>query len=122
MIDAVRTGFRDAYRDNLLERLLDVCCHVLAALFLPGPWWLQFIPDLALPWLWLRSIATDRFADEHDPQLGLHRMLHLRGRHFPFGMLAAVLLSGVFISPAIAAHWLVHVAIDSVTHEHSTWT
>lgn len=110
---AATTGFRAAALADWQWRVLDMALHVLAAAALPGPWVLQWLPDVALPALWVQSVWNDEFAPENRWALRIHRALHLR-RHAWFGL---ALMAPVFAAqPAAALHVLVHVGIDSLTH------
>lgn len=102
---------------------LDIVMHAVAAfLWLPGPWWFQYLPDAVLPVLWLRSMATNRMAGDDDLWLQLHRMLHVKARYFHTGVLLWWLLAlasgaaldvNIFVLPL---HVAVHKAIDWITH------
>jgi hypothetical protein len=98
---------------------MDLGFHLALAFLLPGPGWLQFLPDAMLPLLWPVGMLTDSFMRPDGAALVLHRLLHLRGR-WAMPAMCAVLLAGV-AWPSLAAHWLAHVAVDSLTHDGKEW-
>jgi len=117
------TGFRSAWLRTAPRGLVDFMLHVAAAWWLPGPWWFQWLPDVLMPVLWLRSVVTDRMAAEDSSLLAWHRMLHIRDRYFHsaavfwwLATLAAWQLLGVHWAVLIV-HVVVHAAIDRMTHE-----
>lgn len=119
----MNTTFRREWVSTVPYGLLDVVMHACVAfLWLPGPWWFQYLPDAALPVLWLRSMASNAKADEDDWWLRLHRVLHVKSRYFHVSVLwwwvltlalAAALDVNVYVLPL---HVAVHVAIDAMTH------
>lgn len=110
-------SFRRAYAADLPMRAVDLLLHAMAATLLPGPWWLQFAPDTALPVLWAWSMATDRPVPEGHWMLLLHQRLHLRRRWpwwtaFVVVPVLALTGGGHVVLLHFAAHWMV----DACTH------
>jgi hypothetical protein len=98
------------------RRLPDAALHVLAALLAPGPWWVQYLPDLLLPALWGHGAATGRFLPADSVLLRALRAAHLRGAWAAAGVAVYVALAlalPVLVLPQVA----VHLLIDLLTHE-----
>lgn len=115
----MRSGFRRAWLADLGNRVPDLVLHSAAAMLLPGPWWLQWCPDVALPALWLRSVLSDKMAPEGSRVLQLHRLLHGKDRDVTMAFAATCVVwtaLGSQLATAALAHVAVHLAIDGVTH------
>ena len=114
---AVARPFRALYREDAPLRVLDVLAHALLALLLPGPFWAQYLPDLAVAVIFVRSWRLDAMLPEDDVWLRVHRALHLgRGSGWPMLPVAATLAIVVYAYPAAALHVLAHLSVDAVTH------
>lgn len=109
------TSFRAAYAADLPRRATDVAAHAVLAALLPGPWWLQYVPDALVPVLWLHGMATGRFLRASHPALRAHRALHGRG---PVGwaFLAASCVVGLAIRSSLPLHVAAHAAVDRLSH------
>lgn len=108
--------FRSAWLGVWPLGLIDAVLHVAAAVWLPGPWWLQYLPDLALPLLWTRSMLTNRRAGDHSLLLKLHRLLHARPPLLGEGVCLWAGLAFLWF-PQLALHAAVHVVVDRLTHD-----
>lgn len=108
------TEFRAAYRADRPWRLLDAGLHLVAALLLPGPFWLQYVPDICVGVVWWRSWQSGKFLPEADRALVLHRWLHLRGATVGGAALLGLLVG--LAGPVCVLHYVVHLAIDRLTH------
>jgi hypothetical protein len=107
--------FRSDYAADVPTRAADAALHALAALLLPGPWWFQYVPDAAVLPLWVRSMRGDCYASDRDWLLRAHRVLHLRASVWSLlSYLCLLLATG---SPVLVLHVLVHVGIDTLTHD-----
>jgi hypothetical protein len=111
-------SFRRQWLGTVPLGILDVCLHAAAAYMLPGAWWMQYVPDAVLPFLWLGSMARDTFVDPDDSSwlLDWHRVLHLRR----FGVLPGAVLYVALAAATslwLLVHVVVHVGIDRVTHD-----
>ena len=101
--------FRQFYTATLPVRAVDLALHGVAAWLLPWHW-VQFAPDILLPFLWMHGMWTGLFLPHDSKWLELHRVLHLR-RWTSVGLLPLVI-----ISPWIAVHFIIHAGIDLMTH------
>lgn len=110
------SGFRAAWREDMPLRFLDMSAHAMLAWALPGPWWLQFLPDVVLPALWTCGMLTDQFDDGSGWLLRAHRLLHLRLRPVAF-VCMLFLVATAIAYPPLAGAWLAHVAVDRITHD-----
>ena len=106
--------FRTAWVADLPWRAIDLSAHIVLALLLPGPWWLQWLPDVMLPVLWVSSWASNAWLPDGDWRLEAHRALHLRSGLG--GLVACAVLAGGLWWPAILAHAVGHWAVDWLTH------
>lgn len=85
---------------------LDLAGHILWAVLLPGHWWYQFLPDVLLPYTFIRSLVSDRLLPEKDAGLFLHKFFHT--------IWPALFLVASF--PAVGAQWVTHIIQDQFTH------
>lgn len=110
-------NFRTSYEADLPLRMLDLGLHVAAAVALPGPWWLQWLPEaLSLP-LWLHGMVTNRMLPQSSLALRLHRLLHLRGRDALPALVVLLVLANMQAFLTLACvHVLAHASIDHLTH------
>ena len=107
--------FRAAYLQTVPVRVVDLACHAVLAVVLPGPWWWQYLPDVALPAVWVHSWRTDTFLGPSSRRLAAHRALHLRGE---VGVAMLLVLAVPWaVWPGLGVHWLAHVLVDRCTHD-----
>lgn len=109
-------GFRAQARGDWRWRVTDLLLHVAAALVLPC-WSLQFLPDAALPTLWLRAVVRDRFDADASRMLVVHRVLHLRPGYWMFGTAIYAAAFSVTANIWLPVHVAVHIVIDRLTHD-----
>lgn len=107
-------SFRELYCQDLWARLGDAVLHVCAAIVLPGPWYLQWGPDLMVVFLWTHGMCTDKLLPQTHWALAVHRGLH------SLQLLGALWLISdwnyyVF---ALFLHFGAHWAIDCMTHKY----
>jgi len=101
-------------RDRLTVSIVDVCGHVCFAVLLPGPFWLQVLPDAFLPGLAFWSLKTDRLAPRGATIVHLHRVLHTL--MLPIALTAFWLATQRPIYGSAALQWTAHVIWDQFTH------
>lgn len=109
----VAVTFRKAFKKDIKWRLLDAALHLASVCFVPGHWWYQYLPDTLVPVIWLISMYRNR-------PLPLDSRLMVYGRRlhsFEVGITLATLV--VFDASLVwlSVHWLLHLLIDSFTHE-----
>lgn len=105
--------FRTLVKQGLWIRVIDVLGHIGFGWAL-GSVFVQFLPDMLLPIIWLRSWKKNELLPETDLALELHRGLHTC---WPSFLLICAYL--VMLKPWmfwVSAQWLVHVAWDGLTH------
>ena len=107
--------FRQAYRKDLVWRILDLAGHCTLAWLLPGLWWWQFLPDCVVPALWACSMVLNRPLPEESWLVLLNHVLHQWA-------IAGLLLSTATITGNrmvwyIGIHWTAHLSLDFFTHK-----
>lgn len=121
--------FRSVWRADIKMRILDIVLHCLLAWLLPGHWWFQSLPDVAVPFLMLHGVLTNRLLAADNWLV----VLHLEFFHswaLAVGCLIGTGLVGgvVWLTDSDSAllpvgfgmfciHWLGHLLIDRFTHE-----
>lgn len=117
------TGFRSWYLSDWKMRVIDAFAHLTFALILPGPVYLTWLPDIAIPALFIASMVSNRFLPGDFWLLRVHRFLHFRKR-IGIGISTLILcslLSWHFINATfgygLLLHYLAHILVDELTHD-----
>lgn len=108
-------GFRNDYRSDLWIRGIDLGLHMGVACVVPFGW-LQFVPDLFTPWLFIQSWVLNKRADNTWVVWRLYQLMHTVGLGLGVSMVTFFLgyrLVGVYL----LVHWAIHLIIDWATHE-----
>lgn len=112
---ALDLNFRTLYRRDLQVRLIDLALHLTAAVMLPGPWYLQWVPDVLVVPLWLHGMWTGRMLPEDSAVVRAHHVLH--SWIVPALLLLTPVRAGYYVA-ALGLHWGAHYLIDIVTHDN----
>jgi len=116
--------FRQDYVKDLPIRSIDIVAHCLIGFVVSYlimqkisilAMALQWLPDIALPILFMRSIFTGKYAPDGDGILLGHRILHHRYTA-DIALLWGLLLINRW-TLLIGVQWLTHWIIDSYTHK-----
>lgn len=94
--------------------LYDIIAHVILAIFVPGHWWFQFLPDICNPILFSYTMLTDKLVDERNWLLRLHRFMH--SLWLPLLSMFAYIVTRHTMILWLAVHWWCHVGVDYTTH------
>lgn len=111
------TGFRGAWTADLKWRVVDVIGHAVLVFFLPGPWWLQWLPDMLLPVLWIHGMVTNRFLPPHSELINSHRSLHDPAVPLVLLWVGGVVHAQTLLILWVGLHWAGHVLWDRLTHQ-----
>lgn len=108
-------AFVTSWLAALPRTLVDALAHLVLAVTLPGAWWFQYVPDIFVLPIWLRSATSGSMLPDGDVELQAHRVMHLR-QNVPAGIALYVALALAASSPWVLLHVLLHVMVDRMTH------
>jgi len=107
-------SFRVMMRRRWAISVADLSGHILLAVFLPGKWWYQFIPDVCLIAMVPISLRTDELLPGDVLLIRVHRVLHTL---IPvLVLIAAMIFTEDLLWGVIGTQWLTHVLWDQFTH------
>lgn len=113
-------SFRRLMLDDTAWRITDMLGHILMAIVLPGPWWLQFLPDVFVPLLMTKSLVSDKLLPRRNWLVVTNVTMHNIG--FMALTCATILVSthAIKFTLALTLQWGLHILWDIVTHVQ-TW-
>lgn len=108
-------SFRQLVKRGLWIRVIDFVGHLLLG-FLLNSILFQFVPDVLLPIIWIKSWKTDKLLPEQDSLIQIHKLLHTI--YMPVGLLMVCPFLGENKQTVfwLSVQWITHVVWDQVTH------
>jgi hypothetical protein len=108
--------FRKLMLQDSKWRIVDMVGHIVMSIMLPGSWWMQFIPDVFVPVLMLKSLKSNKLLpDKHWAVIGNVAMHSIIGS-MSICVIVFVCTDDIRFASFMWLQWLLHIAWDSFTH------